>query len=71
MLMPQSREIPCPQCVKPLQLTVQAEIWARGKGTAINCHSCHSSWLLRLTPEIVFSPMSTLRIPGRRTRVTE
>lgn len=62
MLMPESLSVPCPECGTPIQITTQSELRAKtNMGTVFTCQSCRQSWLLQLTPEICFAPLSTPR----------
>lgn len=70
MLMPQGHEIFCPHCQRSLKVTLQAELRAKTAGTAISCPACGNCWLLRMTPELQFSALSTPRAP-RKGRIEE
>ena len=62
MLMPESLSVPCPECGTPILITTQSELRAKtNMGTVFTCQSCRRSWLLQLTPEIRFAPLSTPR----------
>jgi endogenous inhibitor of DNA gyrase (YacG/DUF329 family) len=61
MLMPERSPVGCPQCQRPIQIPLQAELRARGAGTALSCPSCGTAVLMRLEPALSFTPLSTPR----------